>query len=102
MQAGEEFTLSVDGVTNPVSLRPSTSFSKIILIDSKENQNMASFKEPVSVFTRYLSLLPVDSAELIQGSLDENDINIYKLSFDTNNKLPRSASVQVKVPKTLP
>ena len=64
LKIGDEITLSVDNVQNSVSLRPSSSFKNITIIDSKSNLEISEFLGNVIVQNKHLANIPRDTAEI--------------------------------------
>jgi len=102
LKIGSEVTLNVDNIGNAVSLRPSSSFINMVLTDYTTQQPMSEFHGNVVVQNKVLGNLPEDSAEIKQSSFDTLAENIVELAFNTNNALPKFATIVVAVPNTLP
>lgn len=85
-----------EDVQNPPSLRRSSSFTDLLLTDKGFNE-IANYEKDVWVENLYVSNL--QTFELSQESKEPDAETQYMIYFVTNNFLPTSAAILIRMPQ---
>ena len=100
-KAGAPLGMIITLVTNPRSLRPTSTF-KDMLFTGGGLFKVAEYTENIFLKTDYLGSIDMKTASIAQSDYAPNVNSTLTLSFFTNNPLPWSAAILLQVPQTLP
>ena len=85
----------LQGIKNPVSLRPTSKFDSIIIVDSNTQKDISDFEGELFIQNEMISNIPRELAEIKQSSYEKLAENEIALEFYTNNPLPKTAAILV-------
>jgi hypothetical protein len=91
------FSWSADKIRNPISTKPSSSFSNIIIQDS-ENYSVAKFSGKTDSITNDL-VANIQKYKLNQGNISVSAETIYTIDFTPINAIPKTGSIQISWPQ---
>lgn len=98
INAGNTIQLIFKDLQNSVSLRPTSSWSDILLTDNG-NYNIAEYDTDVTVENKFISNILI--YELIQSTKEPDVEAVYTIKFETNNDIIYSASIMVRTPSAV-
>jgi len=93
--AGQQFTLEFGEIRNAISLRPTSSWSDIYLMDFGRKQVSGYNKQ---VFVTNTQVTNIIRYELIQSTKEPDVEAEYTIKFTTNNEIPYTGALLVRTP----
>jgi len=91
------FAWSADNIRNPISTKPSSSFSNI-LIQNEDNYSVAKYSKPTAPITNEL-FAQIQKYKLTQDDINVSKVTSYTLDFTPVNPIPRTGSMQISWPR---